>query len=160
MTKPADRSSASRIWRTVVFSGAMLGAPLMASAEIAPETKPVMKKAPEPATPTPPPVQEADTVASVTQLIADMDLRIKAAMEAATAAKVAADEAVKKAKQAAIDEAAKVTVLRKEKGALDKRLRLAKAAEDKAKRDAAAKPRPRTLDQTVVRPRGRGFVLA
>jgi hypothetical protein len=106
MTKHADR-----IWRTVVFAGAMLGAPLV-SADTPKDAKPG-KPAPPPAPakevkPTPP-----DTVDSVTKQIAEVDKKIKLTTEAITNAQNDAD---RKAAQA------KLEAHKKDKVELEKKL--------------------------------------
>ncbi len=90
MTKHADR-----IWRTVVFAGAMLGAPLVAAETPPKDAKPAPKPAPtdKDAKPKPP-----DTVASMTKELADLDKKISITIDAVTAAQNDADRQAAKAK--------------------------------------------------------------
>jgi hypothetical protein len=60
------RDTTQTIWRTVVFAGAMLGAPACTKPKPAPTTPPTNAQKPEPtetAKPTPPPTQTADPCA-------------------------------------------------------------------------------------------------
>jgi len=86
MTKHVDR-----IWRTVVFAGAMLGAPVVAA-----DTKPPVK----PGAPVKPPApdKKPDTVESVTKELAAVDTKITVATEAVTNAQSDADRQAAKAK--------------------------------------------------------------
>jgi hypothetical protein len=125
------RSSASKIWRTVVFAGAMLAAPIATTACGGKKTE----------TTTPDKAQPSDT----DKAAADKAAADKAAADKASADQMAADKAV--ADKAAADQAAA------DQAAADK------AAADKAAADdaAAKKKRPRGGGE---RPTGRGFVLA
>jgi hypothetical protein len=133
------RASAARIWRTVVFSGAMLAAPLAGCGGGA---KPA-----------------ATTPASAGTTVTDPDpaARDKAAADQAEADKQAADQraaeqaaAAAEAEKAAADQKAKEEAEAKAKEEAD-----AKAAADAEA--AAKKKRPRGGNS---RPQGRGFVLA
>jgi hypothetical protein len=126
-------TSASKIWRTVVFAGAMLAAPIgCGGGHKKPETvqpQPVEKQA------------DPDQAAK--------DAAAKDAADKAAADKAAADQQAMKdeADKKAADEAAA-------KEAADKQ-----AAEEQAAADAAKKkPRPRTGSKN--RPTGRGFILS
>jgi hypothetical protein len=128
-----------RIWRTVVFAGAMLAAPVGCGGGD-------KKQAAEPA-----PVQPAATQSTDDQAAADA-----AAKEAAD--KKAADEAAMKmeADKKAADEAAAKEEADKKAA---EELAAKEAADKKAADEAAAKKkRPRTTTKT--RPTGRGFILS
>lgn len=133
------RPSASRIWRTVVVAGAMLGAPLAASAEQAPAQK-VPAPAPTPA--------KAPAPAKA------MPVQAKPAMPPQPVDKAAEAKAAKD----------RLTALETELAALDKQrtelqVKVKAARAEWKKADAAAKPpRPRTEEN--FRPKGRGFVLS
>jgi type IV secretory pathway VirB10-like protein len=133
------RKSAQAIWRTVVFAGAMLAAPLAGcgggkKANTTPTEQP-MSAAPDPAT------QDKEAAAAAEREAAD-----KAAAEQAAAAA--------EAEKTAADQKAKEDAEAKAKQEAD-----AKAAEDAAAKEAAAKKkRPRGSGD--ARPKGRGFVLA
>lgn len=86
MTKHSER-----IWRTVVFAGAMLGAPLV-SADTPPPAKPAANK--QAAKPKPP----ADTVESLTKELAAVDKQIELTGEALKAAQTDADRKAATAK--------------------------------------------------------------
>jgi len=126
-------TSASRIWRTVVFAGAMLAAPL-ASTGCGGKSKPA-----ENTTTT----QQSDTT-NADQAAQDKAAADKAAADKAAADQAAADKAAADAEQARKDEEAKA--------AADK-----EAADKAAAEEAASKKRPRGGNS---RPTGRGFVLA
>lgn len=130
------QTSASRIWRTVVFAGAMLVTPVVAGcgggAKKAETTQPVMTEQADPG---------------------DKAARDEAA---AQAEKAAADKAAE-------DRAAEEQRLLAEREAADKKaaeeLAAKEEADKKAAEEAAAKkPRPRT--QQKSRPTGRGFILS
>ncbi len=124
-----------KIWRTVVFSGAMLSLPLAACGG--------GSKADQTTTPTSP---GGDNKATVDQAAADQAAADKAAADKQTADKAAADQAA--ADQLAADKQAT------DKAAADQAAADAqKAADD----EAAKKKRPRGGND---RPVGRGFVLA
>jgi hypothetical protein len=125
------RTSASRIWRTVVFAGAMLAAPLGCGGG--------SKKADTTATP------HADDNAAADKEAADKADADKAAADQEAADKAAADKAA--ADKAAADAA-------EEQAKKDQE---AQEAADKAAAEEAAKKRPRGGGS---RPTGRGFVLA
>lgn len=129
-------TSASRIWRTVVFAGAMLAAPL-ASTGCGGKSKPA-----ENTTTT----QQSDTT-NADQAAQDKAAADKAAADKAAADQAAADKAAADAEQAKKDEEAKAAQAQADKEAADKA-----AAEE-----AASKKRPRGGNS---RPTGRGFVLA
>jgi len=123
----------NKIWRTVVFSGAMLVTPLAVGCS--------SKKA-EPTTPAQPANDTTATPVDNTKAAEDQAAKDQADKDAAAAEEqrlVAEKEAADKK---AADELA------------------AKEAADKAAADAAAakKPRPRTT--TKSRPTGRGFILS
>lgn len=126
------KTSASRIWRTVVFAGAMLAAPL-GTIGCGSSAKPAGT------TPTPHQDSAADKAA------ADKAAADKAAADQATADKAAADKA-------AADKAAAAAQAQKQ----DDDEAAADAAAQKAADEEAAK-RPRGGGK---RPTGRGFVLA
>ena len=83
------RVSASRIWRTVVVAGAMLGAPALASADDPPPAQKApttaSKQAPAPSPPPPPPPIDkaaqaritAERVTALEQQLAALEQRIK-----------------------------------------------------------------------------------
>jgi hypothetical protein len=127
------QTSASRIWRTVVFAGAMLAAPLGTGCG----------SKPKPATTTP--ADNAGTSDS-DKAAADKAAEDKAAADKAAADKAAADAAAEQAKK---DEDERVAKEQAEKEAADK------AAADAAAAEAAKRPRG-----GGKRPTGRGFVLA
>jgi len=127
------KTSASRIWRTVVFAGAMLGAPLAAGCG----------SKPKPATTTT--TQQSDTAAP------DQAAQDKAAADKAAEDKAAADKAA--ADKAAADAAA-------EQAKKDEEERLAKEAADKEAADKAAAEAAKRPRGGGKRPTGRGFVLA
>lgn len=177
------RTSASKIWRTVVVAGAMLGAPLTATAGEAPPPPPPAKKeaakpapAPPPANPKPveskvgaamvapaePPADKAtlakqakETVKTLEAEMKDLDKKI-----------AATNKELKTAKdQAARDTAnATLTEQKKQKTELKAKITQAKAdskkadAEAKAEAKAKAPPRPRAKESS--RPMGRGFILS
>lgn len=164
------RASASRIWRTVVVAGAMLGAPLTAAAGEAPPANPPAKteKAPAQAAgapvqskPAPPPPTKAelakqakDNVKAIEKEIAELDKAIKKTTADVKAAK---DQAARDAANAMLkDQQTKKTELKtKLATAKDE----AKKADAEAKAEAAAKkPRPRKPPSD--RPIGRGFILS
>ncbi len=130
-------SSASKIWRTVVFAGAMLAAPMGCS----------HGKKPEPAGPTTmEKTAPADDKAADDKAAADKAAADKAAADKEAADKAAADQAAKEeADKKAADELAA-------KEAADKEAADKKAAED------AKKKRPRSSGK--ARPTGRGFILS
>ncbi len=109
MTKHADR-----IWRTVVFAGAMLGAPLISAADTK-AAKPAPKAPDKQVKPAPPP---ADTVASVQKELDAVTKKIEVATKSVTDAQTDAD---RKAGQAKLEAA------RREKVDIDKRLAALKA---------------------------------
>ncbi len=115
MTKHADR-----IWRTVVFAGAMLGAPLVAA-----DTTPA--KEAKPAAKSPPP-KPPDTVESVTKELVELDKKIVQAIDAVIASQTDADRQAAKAR---------LESLRKTKFELDKKL-----ADLKRVATGAGKPLP------------------
>lgn len=127
------RTSASRIWRTVVFAGAMLAAPLGCGGGS----------------------KKADTAAPRTddKAAADKEAADKAAADKAAADKEAADKAA--ADKAAADKAAAdADAAAAEQAKKDQE---AQDAADKARAEEEAKKRPRGGGS---RPTGRGFVLA
>lgn len=178
------RTSASKIWRTVVVAGAMLGAPLTATAGDPPPA--AKKEAPPASKPAPPPTKPTDTAkpadgakAPVTAPPADAPVDKAAAAKAAKEnvkaletemkdldKKIAAtNKDLKAAKdQAARDAAnAMLTDQKKQKDELKAKITQAKAdskkADAEAKAEAKAKnpPRPRVQE---TRPVGRGFILS
>lgn len=174
---------AARIWRTIVFSGAMLASPVAGAEKAEPPAKPAKPVA-------------APTVESLTEQIAILDKRITLETEAVAAAKDAAarraaqqrlaglqrDRAVLEARRAELV----VAALEKQLAELTPRIDAAIAAVSNAKTDAERKaakarldavkaeqatlqqklaaarpapvPRPRNGD--ADRPTGRGFVLS
>jgi type IV secretory pathway VirB10-like protein len=131
------RKSASTIWRTVVFAGAMLAAPLTGCGG---------SKTPPPAAP-----DQAATAPAPDQAAKDREAADAAQREAAD--KAAADQA------AAAAEAEKTAADQKAKEDADAKVQAdadAKRAEEEAA--AAKKKRPRGGGDS--RPKGRGFVLA
>jgi hypothetical protein len=126
------RSASSKIWRTVVFAGAMLAAPMVIGCG---------GKKTEPTTPD----KGTSTAGDGDKAAGDKATADKAAADKAAADKAAADQAA--ADKAAADKAAA------DQAAADQ------AAADKAAADEAAakKKRPRGGGE---RPTGRGFVLA
>jgi hypothetical protein len=130
------RKSASTIWRTVVFAGAMLAAPLYGCGP---------SKKPAPTTP-----DQAATAPAPDQAAKDQEAAAAAEKEAAD--KAAADNAAAaaEAEKAAADQKAKEDADAKVQAEAD-----AKRAEEEA---AAKKKRPRGGGD--ARPKGRGFVLA
>lgn len=177
------RTSASKIWRTVVVAGAMLGAPLTATAgDTPPQAPPAKKEAPPASKPAPPPTTKpTDAKAPTTEPAKPADPPVDKAA-AAKAAKenvkaletemkdldkkiAATTKEVKAAKdQAARDAAnAMLTDQKKQKDELKAKITQAKAdakkADAEAKAEAKAKnpPRPRVQE---TRPVGRGFILS
>ncbi|MFN0247535.1 MAG: hypothetical protein ACKV2T_11665 [Kofleriaceae bacterium] len=168
------RTSASKIWRTVVVAGAMLGAPLSATAgepppaakkEAPPATKPAPRPAKEavamPAPPPPDPVDKAaaakaakENVKALETEMKDLDKKIVATNKEIKAAK---DQAARDTSSAMLAEQ------KKSKEALKAKIVQAKAdskkADTEAKAEAKAKnpPRPRAKE---TRPMGRGFILS
>ena len=145
----------SRIWRTVVFAGAMLGTPGVAAAD----------RAPTPA-PTPTPVQPANPPAKPTPPAAGAPAQPKA--EAAIVAAPAKPDPITQKAQA-------IATANADRSALLEKLNSVEPKEiDKLKKEIDAKnaqinklvtelvnlrkPRPRTPPES--RPVGRGFVLA
>lgn len=176
------RTSASKIWRTVVVAGAMLGAPLTATAGDTPP--PAKKEAPPASKPAPPPTKEAakpvdGAKAPVTTPPADPPVDKAAAAKAAKEnvkaietemkdldKKIAATtKELKGAKDQAARDAANATLTdqKKQKDELKAKHTQAKAdskkADAEAKAEAKAKnpPRPRVQE---TRPVGRGFILS
>jgi hypothetical protein len=175
------RRSASTIWRTVVVAGAMLGAPLAATAgdpppaakkEAPPATKPAPPPAKEAAKPVdgakaampidePPPMDKASTAKLAKENVKALETEMKDLDKKI----VATTKELKGAKdQAARDTAnATLTDQRKQKDELKAKLTQAKAdskkADAEAKAEAKAKnpPRPRVQE---TRPKGRGFILS
>lgn len=180
---------AARIWRTIVFSGAMLASPV-AGAEKAPEPSPTK---PAPSRPAPPP-QPPQTVESLTEQIARLEAWIATEKEAVANAK---DDAARRAAQQRLAryqrektglEARRATLvleaLQKQLAELNTRIEAAIAAVSAAKSDAelkaakarletlkaeqaalnqkiaAARPAKRPRNGDADRPTGRGFVLS
>jgi hypothetical protein len=125
-------TSAARIWRTVVFAGAMLVTPVAVGCGGG--NKPAPAK-PMPAEDTTSDKAAADQAAT--------DMAAKEAADKQAAEEMAAKEA--EAKRAADEQAAKDAEAKR-------------AADEQAAKDAEAnKPRPRTQK---TRPTGRGFILS
>lgn len=132
-----DSSSSSTIWRTVVFAGAMLGSPLVASAQDAPSKAGTgAAAAGAPAQPAKQPVGKPDPAVEKQEKIKTLD-----AERTALYAKLVETE------PKAIDQ------LKKEIVAKD--VAIKKLVDEIV---ALRKPRPRT--PVVQKPVGRGFVLA
>jgi hypothetical protein len=158
------RASASRIWRTVVVAGAMLGAPVAVHADTkAPakpaETKPAESKpAPPPPDAPPPEVSKTDAAKAAKEAVkavqAEIKTNDKALADGKTALKKAKTDADKATAQTSVDDATKHQAELKDK------LAAAQAESKKANDELAAenaKKRPRT---TVQKPMGRGFILS
>jgi hypothetical protein len=163
--KTLGRESASRIWRTVVVAGAMLGAPVIVSAgDTAPPAK--TEKAPaEPAKGIPPKApatkaelakQAAEVVKALAAEMVELDKKISASM---TEVKSAKDQAARDTANATLKDQ------QKQKSELKAKQTAAKAEQKKADSAAKAeanankpKPRPRTPED--IRPKGRGFILS
>lgn len=124
MTKHADR-----IWRTVVFAGAMLGAPLVSA-----DTP---KKDAKPAAPKPAPPPKVDTVASVQKELDDLSKKISITSDALVGAQNDADRQAAKAR---------LESQKKTKADLEKRL-----AELKAAANAGKKPPPPAPETPITR---------
>ena len=126
---------ASRIWRSVVFAGAMLGAPVTATADTPPPAKPNQAAS----RPAPPANPNAEKIAATQKKISDLEAKrgelISKVMNVETAA---AD--LSKARTDL------VTSNRQILAAVDELVKLRNP------------PRPRT--PAVERPTGRGFVLS
>lgn len=174
----SGRRSASKIWRTVVVAGAMLGTPLTAAAGDAPPAKKeaATKPAPPPppakdskaaptdakaaAMPVEPPPDKAtlakrakETVKTLELEMKDLDKKIAATNKELKAAK---DQAARDAATASL------AAQKKQKDELKAKITQAKAdaktADAEAKAEAQAKkPRPR---KESTRPMGRGFILS
>ncbi len=126
------RTSASRIWRTVVVAGAMIGAPMAASAEApkAPVAKPAVTSVAEPARSPldPPPVQtKAERAAELKEALLAVEAELKA--------------------------------LDAQREELKKKHAATKAAWRKADAEAKAEARPRPRVEKT-KPMGRGFILS
>lgn len=131
-----DSSSSSKIWRTVVFAGAMLGTPTLATAQSpTPPTPPAGKAAPTASKPAPPPVK-ADPAQEKQEKIKTLDAERNALLAKIVETDVKELDKLKK------DIVAKDAQIRK---LVDELVTL-------------RKPRPRALPE--ARPVGRGFVLA
>lgn len=127
---PISSRSSSKIWRTVVFAGAMLGAPTLASGDPPPPQAPPAQAAAKPAPPKP------EGPADKAKRIETLDTERKALYAKLTVVEIAELDKVKReiaAKDAAI------------KKLVDQIMNM-------------RKPRPRTPPE--ARPIGRGFVLA
>lgn len=111
----------AKIWKTVVFSGAMLSAPL-ASADPAPQQAPVARKEP---------VKEVRTADQINADLADRDLKINVQIDLVVAAASDADRAVAKSELDKLD---------KERKALRAELKALKL-----------KPAPGTTSAAVIR---------
>jgi len=148
------RSSASKIWRTVVVAGAMLAAPMSAAAE---------QKAP-PATErdAPPPVDKATEAKRAKEVVKTLELELEDLDKKITAQTKAVKDAQNQAERDAAN--AKLTAMKKEKTDLKARIVTAKAdakkADEAAKAEAKAKNPPRPRVQQNTRPVGRGFILS
>ncbi len=181
------RTSASKIWRTVVVAGAMLGAPLTASAGAGdPPPAPPAKKeaATKPAPPPPPPTTKpADTKNA--GAAAAMPVDEPPVVDKATAAKqakatvktletemkdldkkiAATNKELKAAKDQAAKDTANATLTEQKKTKDELKAKITQAKADSKKADAEAKaearaknpPRPRKEE---TRPMGRGFILS
>lgn len=172
----------ARIWRAVVFSGAMLGAPLAAGDKIAEPQQAI----------------QPDTVESVTAKLNELDKKITAAVQAVDAAKSDTDRKAANRQLAELrttraqlkvkldllqwqaDVARNEANVKRKRDALDQLLAAEKSATSEAARKTAAAKldnarkeltvavtaleaikakRPRGTDEPD-RPRGRGFVLS
>ena len=132
-------SSASKIWRTVVFSGAMLAAPLVIGCGGGNKKTDTTQQD-----------KAASDKAAADQAAADKAASDKAAADKAAAEKAAADKAA--ADKAASDQAAA------DQAAADKTAADQAAADKQAADDAAQQSkRPRGGNE---RPSGRGFILS
>jgi hypothetical protein len=169
------RTSASKIWRTVVVAGAMLGAPLTATAG-EPAPPPAKKEAPPATKPAPPPAKDAAAMpAPPPPEPVDKAAAAKAAKENVKALetemkdldkKIAAtNKEVKAAKDQAARDTANATLTEQKKSKDDLKAKITQAKADSKKADAEAKaeakaknpPRPRVKE---TRPMGRGFILS
>lgn len=160
------RESASRVWRTVVVAGAMLGSPLIAAAEAPPA--PPANTAPnapsgQAAKPAPPPPTKAELAKQAAEVVKALGAEMAALDKAITATLVEVNDAKDKAARDTAN--AKLTNQRKQKTELKAKQTAAKAEQKKADSAAKAegnankpKPRPRTPDE--IRPKGRGFILS
>ena len=172
MTKHRDlaqHDTSSRIWRTVVVAGAMLGCPLIAAAEAPPPAaKTAPNAAPAPASkPAPPPPtkaelanQAAEVVKALAAEMVELDKKISASL---TEVKNAKDQRARDTANLVLKDQ------QKQKTELKAKQTTAKAEQKKAdtaaKSEASAnkpKPRPRTPTSTLdeFRPKGRGFILS
>lgn len=133
MAKHSETSG--KIWRTVVFAGAMLAAPIGCGGSPKADTTPAQ------------PDQEAAAKAAADQKVADDNVVAdKAAVDKAAADQKVADDKLTADKMTA------------DKAAADQATAAQKTKDDQAAADAAAaKKRPRGGGG---RPTGRGFVLA
>jgi len=135
-------ASASKIWRTVVFAGAMLAAPLGTTGCGGGGKKD--NTTVQPVTDT----KASDDKAAADKAAADKEMADKQAADKAAADKAEAD------KKAAEEQAAKEEADKKAAAELAAK----EEADKKAAEDAKKKPRPRTT--TKSRPTGRGFILS
>ena len=139
----------SRIWRTVVFAGAMLGTPAAASADVAAPKQPPAQPANPPAKPTPAAGGAAAGAPAVVAVPSKPD-PLTQKSQALDAANKERDELI--AKLSSVD----IKDIDKTKKDLDaKDAQIKKLVTDLVN---LRKPRPRTPPE--VRPVGRGFVLA
>ena len=154
----AGKASSSRIWRTVVVAGAMLGAPLTAVAQA--------KAPPTPTAPAPTAKKEAPPTASRPATVAPITPAPPVAADKATAWQAAEDlvlmiEGQIKAHDTKVKEEAATNKLMKTdlQASLKKAKADAKKAEAEAKAEERAKnpPRPRVQESKPV---GRGFILS
>jgi peptidoglycan hydrolase CwlO-like protein len=120
-----------KIWRTVVFSGAMLGAPGVALAD-APA-----KKGPAETKPAPPPPPKAN-LDQLQKDMVELDKKIAAAIDAVAAAQTDKD------RTAAV---AKLAALRKEKAALQDKIAAAKGGDAKPKVEPSLDKLQREMDE-------------
>jgi hypothetical protein len=127
------RASASRIWRSVVFAGAMLAAPIGCGGS----KKPATTTASQPAT-------------------SDQADRDREAADKEEAARAAADKAAAEQAAAAAEAEQQKAKEEAEKAAAEEQ-KAKEEADKAAAEEAAKKKRPRGGDS---RPKGRGFVLA
>lgn len=159
--------SASRIWRTVVVAGAMLGAPLSASAESVPPAPPAKTdKAPagpaQAIKPAPPPPTKAELAKQAAEVVKALAAEM-VALDKQISVSVAG---VKKAKDPAARDTANATLTEQKKQKTDLKAKQTAAKAEQKKADTAAKaeanankPTPRPRANEELRPKGRGFVL-
>ena len=145
----AKELSASRIWRTVVFAGAMLGGPTIAAADKAPVPTQPANPAPKPPAQQAPAAKPDPTGAAKAPRPVPPDPAVEK-QRAITTANTERSDLLAKLAETDVKELDK---LKKDIAAKDTQIK--KLVDDLVN---LRKPRPRTPPE--VRPVGRGFVLA